>query len=278
MGARRRDARGPSEDDPAVSGLQQFDYGNWSVRTFVAADGQPWFVAADVCAALGFANRGQALATHVDPVDRGVHPVDTPGGTQNAVVINESGLYALAFGSRLETARTFKRWVTSEVLPALRTTGGYQLPTAHAEPAMPSYKDALRGWADAIERAEQAEHQVVELAPAADAWQSLEATPGDMSIRDAAQWLSNDPAISVGSVKLMAELRRLGWVDAKNVPYQSQITAGRMRRKSSTYIDPFGEEQVSITARLTVKGVRDLHRRLGGSQLPALALVSGGSL
>lgn len=71
MGARRRDARGPSEDDPAVSGLQQFDYGNWSVRTFVAADGQPWFVAADVCAALGFANRGQALATHVDPVDRG---------------------------------------------------------------------------------------------------------------------------------------------------------------------------------------------------------------
>lgn len=95
---------------------------------------------------------------------------------------------------------------------------------------------------------------------------------------DAAQWLSNDPAISVGSVKLMAELRRLGWVDAKNVPYQSQITAGRMRRKSSTYIDPFGEEQVSITARLTVKGVRDLHRRLGGSQLPALALVSGGSL
>lgn len=184
-----------------MSGLQQFDYGNWSVRTFVAADGQPWFVAADVCAALGFANRGQALATHVDPVDRGVHPVDTPGGTQNAVVINESGLYALAFGSRLETARTFKRWVTSD-----------------------------------------------------------------------------DPAISVGSVKLMAELRRLGWVDAKNVPYQSQITAGRMRRKSSTYIDPFGEEQVSITARLTVKGVRDLHRRLGGSQLPALALVSGGSL
>lgn len=54
-----------------MSGLQQFDYGNWSVRTFVAADGQPWFVAADVCAALGFANRGQALATHVDPVDRG---------------------------------------------------------------------------------------------------------------------------------------------------------------------------------------------------------------
>ena len=94
------------------------------VRT-LTINNEPWFVGKDVAEALGFKNTRQALATNVMDEDRGVHSVDTPSGRQKMTVINESGLYALIFGSRLESAKRFKHWVTSEVLPTIRKTGGY---------------------------------------------------------------------------------------------------------------------------------------------------------
>lgn len=96
------------------------------VRT-VTIDNEPWFVGKDVAMALGFKNTRQALSTNVMDEDKGVHSVDTPSGTQQMTIINESGLYALIFGSRLESAKRFKHWVTSDVLPAIRKTGGYQM-------------------------------------------------------------------------------------------------------------------------------------------------------
>lgn len=86
-----------------------------------------WFVAVDVCNALGYSNSRQAIQAHVDNEDKGVTKCDTLGGKQNVVIINESGLYALILGSTLESAKRFKRWVTGEVLPAIRKTGGYFL-------------------------------------------------------------------------------------------------------------------------------------------------------
>ncbi|WP_330427283.1 Bro-N domain-containing protein [Blautia sp. OF09-25XD] len=97
------------------------------VRT-VTINGDPWFVGKDVAAALGFTNPRDAISTHVFDEDKGVESIDTLGGKQKMTVINESGLYALVFGSRLKSAQRFKHWVTSEVLPAIRRTGGYQVP------------------------------------------------------------------------------------------------------------------------------------------------------
>lgn len=94
------------------------------VRTLII-DGEPWFVGKDIAEALGFKNPRQGLATNVADEDKGVHSVDTPSGTQQMTIINESGLYALIFGSKLESAKRFKHWVTSEVLPVIRQTGGY---------------------------------------------------------------------------------------------------------------------------------------------------------
>jgi len=94
------------------------------VRT-VIIDGEPWFVGKDVTDALEYGNHRQAFKTHVDEGDKAVHSMDTLGGKQNSIIINESGMYALVFGSRLESAKRFKRWVTSEVLPAIRKTGRY---------------------------------------------------------------------------------------------------------------------------------------------------------
>lgn len=99
------------------------EFGN--IRT-VTIDGEPWFAGKDVAEALGYSNARDALSKHVDKEDKGVAKCDTPGGKQDLSIINESGLYALIFGSKLESAKRFKHWVTSEVLPAIRKTGGYQ--------------------------------------------------------------------------------------------------------------------------------------------------------
>lgn len=102
------------------------------IRT-VTIDNEPWFVGKDVAEALGYSNSRKALADHVHEDDKGVTKCDTLGGKQDLSIINESGLYALIFGSKLESAKRFKHWVTSEVLPTIRKTGGYQKQLSPAE-------------------------------------------------------------------------------------------------------------------------------------------------
>lgn len=100
------------------------------VRTLTNEKGETFFVGNDVAKALGYTNLQKAIRDHVDSDDKGVNEMVTPGGTQKAIFINESGLYALILQSKLEQARVFKRWVTSEVLPQIRRTGRYQLQPA----------------------------------------------------------------------------------------------------------------------------------------------------
>lgn len=104
------------------------DFGD--IRTMLI-DGEPWFVGKDVAASLGYGDGkslANAIAKHVSDEDKGVTEMMTPGGRQNMTIINESGLYSLIFDSKLESAKKFKKWVTSEVLPAIRKTGGYAAP------------------------------------------------------------------------------------------------------------------------------------------------------
>lgn len=102
------------------------------VRTMVI-EGEPWFVGKDVAASLGYAEPRSAISKKVDAEDKGVAEMATPSGKQKMTIINESGLYSLIFGSKLESATRFKRWVTKEVLPSIRKTGGYKVPTSPAE-------------------------------------------------------------------------------------------------------------------------------------------------
>lgn len=98
------------------------------IRT-VTINEEPWFVGKDVAEALGYSKARNAISAHISDEDKKDAPIQgTLGGTQNMTIINESGLYALIFGSKLESAKRFKRWVTSEVLPAIRRTGAYNLP------------------------------------------------------------------------------------------------------------------------------------------------------
>lgn len=108
-----------------MSSLSVFSFENFAVRTLGTPEA-PLFVAIDVAKALGYSQPAKSVNDRVDPEDLIKVEIDTAGGTQTVNCVTESGLYALIFGSKLESAKRFKRWVTSEVLPAIRRTGRYE--------------------------------------------------------------------------------------------------------------------------------------------------------
>lgn len=103
-----------------------FKYNEQQVRT-IEKNGEPWFVGKDVAEILGYSDTAQAVRKHIDNEDKGVVEMTTPGGKQPVTIINESGLYSLILSSKLPTAKEFKHWVTSEVLPSIRKTGEYKI-------------------------------------------------------------------------------------------------------------------------------------------------------
>lgn len=115
-----------------ATSVSPFSFGTHAVRVIVK-DGAPWFVAKDICDTLGYSNSRKTLADHLDDDEKGVTNSDTLGGSQKLTIINESGLYALVLRSRKPEARKFAKWVTSEVLPAIRKTGGYELPNLYKQ-------------------------------------------------------------------------------------------------------------------------------------------------
>lgn len=119
-----------------MSPIQIFNNPEFGDIRTVDQNGEPWFVGRDIAAALGYGegkSLANAVSNHVDDADKGVTEMMTPGGMQKMVIINESGLYSLIFGSKMEGAVRFKRWVTSEVLPTLRKTGSYMMPKLSKE-------------------------------------------------------------------------------------------------------------------------------------------------
>ena len=117
-----------------MNNLQIFNNEEFGQVRTINIDSDVWFVGKDVATALGYSNARDALVKHVEAEDKGVAKCDTLGGKQDLVIVNESGLYSLIFGSRMENARRFKHWATSEVLPAIRKTGHFEM--EHYSPEM----------------------------------------------------------------------------------------------------------------------------------------------
>ena len=111
-----------------MNDLQIFNNEEFGEIRVVVINGEPWRVGKDVARALGYKDTSDALKKHVDKEDKGVGEIPTPGGRQNVITINKSGMYALILGSKLPSAKRFKHWVTSEVLPAIHETGYYEMP------------------------------------------------------------------------------------------------------------------------------------------------------
>lgn len=111
-----------------MNDLKIWESQEFGVLRVIERDGEPWMVGKDVAQALGYGegkSLANAVANHVDPEDKGLTELMTPGGKQKMVVINESGLYSLVLSSKLPGAKRFRRWVTGEVLPSIRKDGGY---------------------------------------------------------------------------------------------------------------------------------------------------------
>ena len=124
--------------------LQIFNSPEFGKIRAIEVDGEPWMVGKDVAMALGYKDTVNALKAHVDTEDKAGWRITTQFGKKESTIINESGLYSLILSSKLPSAKKFKRWVTSEVLPAIRKTGGYVIPK--------DYPSALRALADAEEK------------------------------------------------------------------------------------------------------------------------------
>ena len=106
--------------------IQIFEHESFGQIRVIDRDGEPWFVAADVCKSLEIADTWNALQ-RLDDDEKGTYSISTPGGSQEMSIINEPGLYSLVLGSRKPEAKTFKRWITHEVLPSIRQNGYYAL-------------------------------------------------------------------------------------------------------------------------------------------------------
>lgn len=111
-----------------MTDLQIFNSPEFGTIRTIEKDGEPWFVGKDVASALGYTDSFGALKKHVEEEDKLVCQIDSAGQKRDVTIINESGLYSLVLSSKLPTAKQFKRWVTSEVIPSIRKTGSYSVP------------------------------------------------------------------------------------------------------------------------------------------------------
>lgn len=253
--------------------LDVFRYADREVRV-IQRGGEPWFVAADVCAVLGISNPSSSIG-RLDEDERGLHTVETPSGLQSVGCINEPGLYSLILRSRKAEAKTFKRWVTHDVLPAIRKTGAYSAaPTALPVPQ--SFAAALQLAADQARLIEQqtralvvAETARADLEPRAGAWDDLVSAEGDYLVGDAAKMLSRIDGIDTGQNRLYKYMASQGWVyrstgkRAGHGPwriYQTSVERGWLTEKISTgtHVSDGVEVANPPQVRVTVKGLERL--------------------
>lgn len=232
---------------------QLFTYDSGQQIRTVIIDGEPWFVATDICAVLGIADTRKAVG-YLDDDERTTNPVtDSLGREQNTSIVNEPGLYSLILRSRKPEAKTFKRWITHEVIPTIRKTGSYgtaQIPGSFAE---------------ALELAARQARELEEAKPKAAAWNELAASKDDFSVRHAAQILSRDPNINIGQNRLFAYMRQINWIDSRGRAYQTQVDAKRIVAMPKSYSHPHtGEPKLTAQIRITMKGLQTLHQSLGG--------------
>lgn len=166
-----------------MNDMQLFTFENQKVRT-VTVDGEPYFAGKDVAIILGYGNPTKAIRMHVDEEDKGGSILDTPGGKQRTTMINESGLYSLILSSKLPSAKKFKRWVTSEVLPSLRKHDAY-LSDKKIEEVLTD-PDTIIELATQLKNEREgrliAEQQVNELKPKATYYDTILANPALMTI------------------------------------------------------------------------------------------------
>ncbi len=223
-----------------------------SVRTLVI-DNEPWFVGKDVAEVLGYAKPLNAIAQHVDKDDslkQGL--TDSLGRQQKTIFVNESGLYALIFGSKLESAQKFKRWVTSEVLPALRKTGQYQVKELSGSELM------AKALIEAQNVLAAKDKQIEEMKPKVVFADAVATSHTSILVGELAKILKQN-GIDMGQKRLFAWLREKGYLIKRqgtdyNMPTQKAMDLGLFEIKEGSYVNGSGVNITTKTPKVTGKG------------------------
>ena len=230
-----------------------------SIRT-VTINNKPYFVGKDVASILGYSNVRDAIANHVYEDDKGVEKLDTPGGKQNMTVINESGLYALIFGSRLESAKRFKHWVTSEVLPSIRKHGAYMTDTT-LEQALTN-PDFLIQLATKLKEEQEARKKLEEQAerdkPHTILGRAITTANTSILVGDLAK-LAKQNGVNTGAKRMFEWMRENGYLIKRkgtdwNLPTQRSMEMGLFEIKESVHVDGNGCNKITRTPKVTGKG------------------------
>lgn len=232
------------------------DFGNIKATII---NNEPFFVGKDVAEVLGYSNSRKALSDHVDQEDKGVTICDTLGGKQEMTVINESGVYALVFSSKLPNAKQFKRWVTSEVLPTIRKHGAYATPaTIESIIADPDNGiKLLTALKEEQEKRKALQTQIAEQKPKVIFAEAVSASKTSILIGDLAKILKQN-GIDIGQKRLFAWLRDNGYLikggSSKNMPTQRAMEMGLFVVKEGSYVNGEGVNVTTKTTKVTGKG------------------------
>lgn len=226
-----------------------------SVRT-VERNGEPWFVGKDVADILGYRNGSRDINRHVDEEDKGCTEMVSPGGIQQMTIINESGLYSLILGSKLPSAKRFKHWVTSEVLPAIRRNGVYM--TDDKAYDITHNPDSL---ADLLlkagEQLKQKDIIIQEMHPKA-VFADAVAVSDDGILVGALAKLLKQNGVDTGQKRLFEWLRANGYLIKdgrdKNIPTQRAMEMKLFKVKERTITNPDGSSRITRTCLVTGKG------------------------
>ena len=242
-----------------MNDMKIFENSEFGAVRVVDVNGEPWFVAKDVCECLELGNPRTSIAL-LDEDEKGVHTMDTPGGAQEMSIVSEAGLYSLILRSRKPEAKAFKRWITHEVLPSIRKTGGYLTP-AKLEEALTDPDTIIRLATNL--KVERKKRQALEAHAAADrpkvvCAESIEVAKTSILVGEMAKLIKQATGCDMGQNRFFEWLRANGYLhkggSARNMPTQRCIDAGCMEIKEGTRIGSSGECHITRTPKVTGKG------------------------
>lgn len=224
------------------------------IRT-VNIDGEPWFVGVDIATALGYSNTRDAIAKHIDNEDKATVAIHDGRQKRNITAINESGLYSLILSSELPSAKAFKRWVTSEVLPSIRKNGGY----IAGQETMTDDELMARALQVAQNKILERDKQIKTMKPKAIFADAVAASHTSILVGELAKILKQN-GVNIGQNRLYEWLRENGYLikgnkrTDRNAPTQRSMDMGLFEVKISTVVNSDGSVRETRTTKVTGKG------------------------
>lgn len=231
-----------------------------SVRT-MEINGEPYFVGKDVAEILGYANTSKALIDHVDDEDKLNNETLSSLGQRGGWLINESGLYSLILSSKLSSAKKFKRWVTSEILPAIRKTGSYSIQSKPDSYTIEDPAARARRWAEEYEEKKALEAKIEEQKPLVEYAEHIQASKDVIDMKSMAK-LASKNGIKIGRNKLFSFLRDRKILDRENIPYANYMDKEWFQVVESPYTFNNGDVKIIRTTLVSPKGQIGIIRQL----------------